>query len=329
MPDTPPDATTGSDVAASSACSPAGRGPTACRRAPPRWPRPRRWDRLPTARAGRSRPGPIRPAIPAPAPRPPRRRRPGSRARRPPGPASGGRSGPPVRAPRARPCRAPPGPRRTSSTSSASSSERMPPPNSTLTPASRARRTIWPSTARSCGTPVRAPSRSTTWIQRAPAGDVARRQRGRVAVAVLPGEVTLGQADRRAGAQVDGRQQLHHAAAWASAHEVGQQRQPGRARLLRVELRAPQRAAGGQRGHVAAVVAHRHRLGADRRREGVHEVDPGSLAQPAQRRRAPRRRAPRACSTASAGASRPAGSGATVPGRPRGPAAPGLSTEPS
>ena len=41
------------------------------------------------------------------------------------------------------------------------------------------------------------------------AGDVARRQRVRVAVALLAVEVALGQAHGRAGAQVDGREQLH------------------------------------------------------------------------------------------------------------------------
>ena len=65
------------------------------------------------------------------------------------------------------------------------------------------------------------------------AGDVAGRQRRRVAVAVLAPEVTLGQPHRGAGAQVDGRQQLHHAAARAASHEVGQQRQPGRRRTSR------------------------------------------------------------------------------------------------
>ena len=52
---------------------------------------------------------------------------------------------------------------------------------------------------------MRAPSRSTTWIQRAPARHVARGQRDRVAVALLPAEVALGQAHRRPGAQVDRR----------------------------------------------------------------------------------------------------------------------------
>ena len=201
------------------------------------------------------------------------------------------------------------------------------------TPASSARRTIPPSTARSCGTPVRAPSRSTTWIQRAPAADVARRQRDRVAVAVLAPEVTLRQAHRGAGAQVDGRQQLHQAAALASAHEVPQQGQPGRARLLRVELRAPQRAACGQCRHVAAVVAHRRRLVPDRRRERVHEVDPGSRAEALQRLRPGRVRRP-APHTSSVfhcicGCFTPAGSGATTPRKMPRPAAPGLSTEPS
>ncbi len=45
---------------------------------------------------------------------------------------------------------------------------------------------------------------------------VAGRQLDRVAVAILAPEVALGQAHRRAGAQVDGRKQLHQAATLAA-----------------------------------------------------------------------------------------------------------------
>ncbi len=59
-----------------------------------------------------------------------------------------------------------------------------------------------------------------------PASDVALRQGGRVAVALLPAEVTLRQADRRPGAQVDGGQQLHHGAASASRTKLARSASP-------------------------------------------------------------------------------------------------------
>ena len=79
-------------------------------------------------------------------------------------------------------------------------------------------------------TPVRAASRSTTWIQAAPAADVARRQCGRVAVAGFAFEIALREPNGLAAAQVDGRQELHQA---ARATKLRQQCEAGRARLLR------------------------------------------------------------------------------------------------
>ena len=206
---------------------PGGRDRTACRRAPPRWRQPRRSVPSPRARAGRSRPGPIRPASPGPAPRPPRPRRPGSRGRPPPARASGGRSGRPARAPRGRRCRAPPGPRpnraplpRRPRSGCHRRTRRRPRPRR---PRGRSAR----STPRSCGTPVRAPLRSTTWIQRAP----PRRSLGqgdRVAVARLPAEVTLGQAHRRPGRRSIAGSSSITTAVSARPHEVGQERQPRR-----------------------------------------------------------------------------------------------------
>ncbi len=58
------------------------------------------------------------------------------------------------------------------------------------------------------------------------AGDVARGEGRRVAVTLLAPEVALGEPDRRAGAQVDGRQQLHHAACSARRTKLARSVRP-------------------------------------------------------------------------------------------------------
>ena len=103
---------------------------------------------------------------------------------------------------------------------SAASAVRTPPPTSTRQATLRTIRRIWSRWVRS---PVRAASRSTTWIHRAPAASNSRATAHRVVVVDgLGGEVALEQADAVPAAQVDGGKQLDHdgelrACPWSTA----------------------------------------------------------------------------------------------------------------
>ena len=99
-------------------------------------------------------------------------------------------------------------------------------------------------TGRFTGSPVRAASRSTTWIHRRPGvGEQPRLRHRVVAVHRLLVEVALVEAHAPPAAQVDRRVQLHHRLGhrhW-STKLAEQVRRPVGARLLGVELGGPQR----------------------------------------------------------------------------------------
>ena len=96
-------------------------------------------------------------------------------------------------------------------------------------------------TARFEAVPLRAASRSTTWIHRRRLGETFGDADGVVAVGRLPVVVTLAQAHDVPAADVDRRVQLRahrrrRRKRWRPAHEVAEQRQSARRRLLRMEL---------------------------------------------------------------------------------------------
>ena len=223
---TPPDAITGRLVRSSAAARPSRSGPASV---------PSRLISVTTTAAtpASSKRGSTSSTAVARCPRssrarPPRRRDRRARPRRAGGRRAARRApGPPAR-------RVPITTRATpaSASAAAAASDRTPPPLCTCTPCAPTAAAIAPTTARFTGSPVRAASRSTTWIHRAPAAANPTRDRDRVvAVDRLLLVVALVEAHAAAAAEVDGRVELDHRRTLRSGRagrhrgEVGQQRQ--------------------------------------------------------------------------------------------------------